>query len=396
MTMLINTGHLLIFMPFVSKRPKLELTDKENEYLTSLSHSRIESIRRVERSKILLLSYQGKNDSQISDELNTNRQKVIRCIKKAIAYGIYDAVDDLPRSGRPREITPEGRAWIISLACMKPKDLGYPHELWTHKLLAEHIRNHCMSNGYPEAIKISSGTISKFLGVSNIKPHKISSYLHQPDPDFESKSAVVLHTYKQIKLLKAMEKSGHNMNVTIVSYDEKPGMQAVGNKYADLMPVVDEYPTISRDYEYIRHGTLSLLAGIDLLTGIIHYQVHERHRSAEFVDYLKMIDSYYPKKLKIVVILDNLRVHTSKETQKYLESVPQRFQFVFTPKHASWLNIIESLFSKMTRSLLRGMRVSSKQELNDRISQYFDDINESPVIFKWKYKMDEMPGGIEL
>lgn len=394
--MLINYGYSLIFMPFVSKRPKLELTDKENEYLTSLSHSRTESIRRVERAKILLLSYQGKNDSRIADELNTNRQKVIRCIKKALAYGIQEAIDDLPRSGRPREITPEGRAWIISLACMKPKDLGYPHELWTHKLLAEHIRNNCIDEGYPEAIKISSGTISKFLGVSNIKPHKISSYLHQPDPDFESKSAVVLHTYKQIKLLKAMEKSGHNMDVTVVSYDEKPGMQAVGNKYADLMPVVDEYPTISRDYEYVRHGTLSLLAGIDLLTGIIHYQVHERHRSAEFVDYLKMIDSYYPKKLKIVVILDNLRVHTSKETQKYLESVPQRFQFVFTPKHASWLNIVESLFSKMTRSLLRGMRVSSKQELSDRISQYFDDINESPVIFKWKYKMDEMPSGIEL
>lgn len=394
--MLISYGYSLIFMPFVSKRPKLELTDKENEFLTSLSHSRTEPIRRVERAQILLLSYQGKNDSRIADELNTNRQKVIRCIKKALAYGIQEAIDDLPRSGRPREITPEGRAWIISLACMKPKDLGYPHELWTHKLLAEHIRNNCIDEGYPEAIKISSGTISKFLGVSNIKPHKISSYLHQPDPDFESKSAVVLHTYKQIKLLKAMEKSGHNMDVTVVSYDEKPGMQAVGNKYADLMPVVDEYPTISRDYEYVRHGTLSLLAGIDLLTGIIHYQVHERHRSAEFVDYLKMIDSYYPKKLKIVVILDNLRVHTSKETQKYLESVPQRFQFVFTPKHASWLNIVESLFSKMTRSLLRGMRVSSKQELSDRISQYFDDINESPVIFKWKYKMDEMPSGIEL
>jgi transposase len=192
-----------------------------------------------------------------------------------------------------------------------------------------------------------------------------------------------------------MAKKGYNVDVTIVSYDEKPGMQAVGNKYPDLMPIVDEYPTISRDYEYVRHGTLSLLAGIDLLTGIIHYQVREKHRGAEFVDYLKMIDSYYPKKLKIVVILDNLKVHTSKETQKYLESVPQRFHFVFTPTHASWLNIIESLFSKMTRSLLRGMRVSSKEELIDRISQYFDDINKSPVIFKWKYKVDEMPGGID-
>lgn len=161
------------------------------------------------------------------------------------------------------------------------------------------------------------------------------------------------------------------------------------------MPVEGEYPTISRDYEYIRYGTLSLLAGIDLLTGIIHYQVREKHRSSEFIDFLKEMDSYYPKEIKIVVILDNLRMHTSKETQKYLEAVPQRFQFVFTPKHASWLNIIESLFSKMTRSMLRGIRVSSKKELIERICQSLDEINEMPVIFKWKYRMDEMPGGIE-
>lgn len=381
-------------MPFISKRPKLELTDKELEYLISSTRSRTESLRTVERAKILLLCYQEMNDSQIANELNTNRQKVIRCIKKALAYGIYEAIDDLPRSGRPKEITPEGRAWIISLACMKPKDLGYPHELWTQRLLAEYIRDNCIDKGYPEAVKISSGTISKILSTSNIKPHKISSYINQIDPDFESKSAVVLHTYKQVELLKEMKKNGKDVDVAIVSYDEKPGMQAVGNKYPDLMPVVDKYPTISRDYEYVRHGTLSLLAGIDLLTGIIHYQVYEKHRSAEFVDFLKIIDLYYPKKIKIIVILDNLKVHTSEETQKYLESVPQRFQFVFTPKHASWLNIIESLFSKMTRSLLRGIRVSSKEELIDRISQYFDDINETPVIFKWKYKMDDMPGGI--
>ena len=381
-------------MPFISKRPKLELTDKELEYLISSTRSRTESLRTVERAKILLLCYQEMNDSQIANELNTNRQKVIRCIKKALAYGIYEAIDDLPRSGRPKEITPEGRAWIISLACMKPKDLGYPHELWTQRLLAEYIRDNCIDKGYPEAVKISSGTISKILSTSNIKPHKISSYINQIDPDFESKSAVVLHTYKQVELLKEMKKNGKDVDVAIVSYDEKPGMQAVGNKYPDLMPVVDKYPTISRDYEYVRHGTLSLLAGIDLLTGIIHYQVYEKHRSTEFVDFLKIIDLYYPKKIKIIVILDNLKVHTSEETQKYLESVPQRFQFVFTPKHASWLNIIESLFSKMTRSLLRRIRVSSKEELIDRISQYFDDINETPVIFKWKYKMDDMPGGI--
>ena len=383
-------------MPFVSKRPKTQLSNDEIDFLTSLSHSRTAPAREIERANILLLSYYGKNDSQIAKELDINRQKVILCMKKALAFGIKQALDDLPRSGRPPEITTEARAWIISLACMKPKDLGYPHELWTQELLAKYIRENCIEQKYPELIKLSSGTVSKILTASNIKPHKISSYIHRRDPDFDSKSTVVLHTYKQVELLKEKEKKGEKCETIIVSYDEKPGIQAIGNKYPDLMPVEEIHSSISRDYEYIRHGTLSLLAGIDLLTGIIHYQIHEKHRSSEFIEFLKSMDSYYPKKVKIQVILDNHGIHTSKETKKYLESVPQRFQFIFTPKHASWLNIIESLFSKMTRSLLRGMRVSSKEELIERMSQYFDDINETPVIFKWKYKMDEIPGGMDL
>jgi transposase len=383
-------------MPFISKRPKIKLSDEEIEDLTSLSHSRTAPARKVERAKIILLSYSGKNDSQIAKELSINRQNVILCMKKALNFGVNQALDDLPRSGKPPSITPEARAWIISLACMKPKDFGYPHELWTHKLLAEYIRENCKKQGYPELIKFSSGTLSKILSASNIKPHKISSYIHQHDPDFDTKSVAVLHTYKRVEILKEKEKNGETHDIAIVSYDEKPGIQAIGNKYPDLLPVEGIHPTIARDYEYIRHGTLSLLAGIDLLTGTIHYQTHEKHRSSEFIEFLKSIDSYYPKNIKIQVILDNHSIHTSKETQKYLETVPQRFQFVFTPKHASWLNIIESLFSKMTRSLLRGIRVSSKQELIDRISQYFNDINKTPVIFKWKYKMDEIPGGMDV
>lgn len=383
-------------MPFVSKRPKIRLSNEEIENLTSLSRSRTAPAREIERAKIILLSYYGKNDSQIAKELGINRQNVILCMKKALSFGINQALDDLPRSGRPPDITPEARAWIISLACMKPKDLGYPHELWTHRLLAKYVRENCKKQGHLELIKFSSGTLSKILSASNIKPHKISSYIRQHDPDFESKSVVVLHTYKKVELLKQKKENVETYDIAIVSYDEKPGIQAIGNKYPDLLPVEGIYPSISRDYEYIRHGTLSLLAGIDLLTGTIHYQIHEKHRSSEFIEFLKSMDAYYPKNVKIQVILDNHSIHTSKETQKYLETLPQRFQFIFTPKHASWLNIIESLFSKMTRSLLRGMRVSSKEELIDRISQYFDDINNTPVIFKWKYKMDEIPGGMEV
>jgi len=381
-------------MPFVSKRPVLELTEDELKQLNIIRKSRTQPERAVERAKILLAFHEGKSISQIARDLNTNRPKVERVINKAFAFGTYAALEDLPRSGRSRKISAGARTWILSLACSKPLDHGYSYELWTQRLLAEHIKKQCIDNGFPELSKISSGTISKILRASNVKPHKISSYLAPIDPEFEPKSAVVLHTYKQVELLQQISKEGKPLDMIIISYDEKPGIQAIGNKYQDLMPVLGKYATVSRDHEYVRHGTISLLAGIDLLTGTVHYKIFDRHRSVEFIEFLKILDSAYPKHIKIVIILDNVRVHTSKKTLEYLKTVPQRFHFVFTPKHASWLNIIESLFSKMTRSMLRGIRVSSKEELKARISQYIEGMNETPTIFKWKYKMDKMAGGI--
>lgn len=381
-------------MTFVSTRPALQLTNEELEYLEKVAKSRTSPERAIERAKILLAYYNHKSVSQIARELETNRPKVERVINKALAYGIYRALEDLPRGGRPRKISSEARTWIISLACTKPLDLGYPHELWTQRLLTKHVKANCVKNGFPELSRISHGTISKILSASNVKPHKISSYIARVDPEFEPKSAVVLHTYKQVELLRQISKEGKPLDMVIVSYDEKPGIQAIGNRYPDLMPVLDQYPTLSRDYEYVRHGKISLLAGIDLLTGTVHYKIFDNHRSEEFIEFLKCLDSAYPKDIVIVVILDNVRVHTSKKTKEYLKTVPQRFQFVFTPKHASWLNIIESLFSKMTRSMLRGIRVSSKEELVERLNAYLAEINKTPTIFKWKYKMDKMAGGI--
>jgi transposase len=381
-------------MPFMSKRPALRLKKEELKYLNSILKSRTQPTRAVERAKILLEFHEGKSISQIARDLDTNRPKIERTLDRAIAFGINAALDDLPRSGRSRAISSGARTWILSLACSKPIDHGYPEELWTQRLLADHIRRHCLENGFPELAKISKGTVSKILSASSIKPHKIASYLAPIDPEFEAKSAVVLHTYKQIELLQDISKEGKPLDMVILSYDEKPGIQAIGNRYPDLMPVLGRYPTIARDHEYIRHGTISLLAGIDLLTGTVHYKIFDNHRSIEFIEFLKILDSVYSRDIQIVIILDNVRVHTSKETLEYLKSVPKRFYFVFTPKHASWLNIIESLFSKMTRSLLRGIRVSSKDELKNRISQYIENMNDTPTIFKWKYKMDRMAGGI--
>jgi transposase len=140
----------------------------------------------------------------------------------------------------------------------------------------------------------------------------------------------------------------------------------------------------------VRHGTLSLLAGIDLLTGEVIATVEERHRSQEMINFLKKLDAHYPGKKRITIVLDNHSAHTSKETRTYLATVPNRFEFVFTPKHGSWLNIIESFFGKLARKMLRGIRVKSKNELAERILSCIDMINESPVVYRWKYKLDSI------
>ena len=144
-----------------------------------------------------------------------------------------------------------------------------------------------------------------------------------------------------------------------------------------------------RDHEYKRYGTLTLMAGIDLLTGNVHAVVKERHRSREFIEFLKLLDTAYPADTAIEVILDNHSAHVSKETAAWLAVQPVgRFAFTFTPKHGSWLNIIEGFFSKLARSVLRHIRVSSKHELKERLMAFIDDINREPVVHTWRYRIE--------
>jgi len=218
--------------------------------------------------------------------------------------------------------------------------------------------------------------------------------VQKQDPEFHEKAVVVLHTYEEANILKVLEKEGGEPDTFILSFDEKSGIQVLDTKYPDLMPVPGQFPYIHRDYEYIRHGTICLQAALDLVTGFVHYRITKRNRSEEFVDFLKMLDIQYPEGVKLKIILDNLKVHSSVETKKYLKTVPGRFEFIFTPKHASWLNIIEAFFSKTTRTVLRGIRAKSEEEIIERISRYIDTLNQAPVIFKWSYKMDANPSGV--
>jgi transposase len=370
-------------------RQVIEISISETELieLEAIARSRTEWACRVERARILLAYRADPSTYAVGRLIGVTHQTVQRCVNRAVQFGVMAALDDSPRPGQEPKITDDAKAWVVSLACQKAKDLGYPHELWTTRLLARHVREHAEAAGYPYLMRLAQGTVCKILDQHEVKPHKVRYYLQRRDEAFEEKMAEVLCVYREVKVLRENESAGPN--VAIISYDEKPGIQAIGNTAPDLPPQPGSHRSWTRDHEYKRHGTLSLLAGIDLLTGKVHASVENRHRSREFVGFLEKLDAAYPTDTAIKLILDNHSAHISKETTAWLATQPKgRFTFVFTPKHGSWLNLVEGFFSKMARSMLRGIRVESKDELKERILAYLDDLNRDPVVHSWTYKID--------
>jgi transposase len=372
---------------------ELAMSDADLAMLASIARSRTELAGRVERARMLLAYREDPSFFAVGHSLGVHHQTVQRCVERALAYGPIAALDDLPRPGKEPTITAEAKAWLMSLACRKAKELGYPHELWTTRLLARHAREHGPAEGHACLGKLVQGTVCKILNEQEVKPHKVRYYLERRDPEFKEKMAEVLCVYREVKLLKetaAASKKEPSDAVAIVSYDEKPGIQAIATTAADLPPEPGVHPSFARDHEYKRHGTVSLLAGIDLVTGKVHALVKDRHRSCEFIEFLELLDAAYPAHTAIKLILDNHSAHISKETKAWLADQPVgRFEFTFTPKHGSWLNLVEGFFSKLTRSILRHIRVASKQELKDRIMAAMDEFNRHPVVHTWSYKIDQ-------
>ena len=376
------------------KAKVLQLSSEDRDYLEQQTRARTIQAQTVNRARILLLKADGLSVADIADKVGLNRKSVMLCIEKYVAGGVENALFDAPRRGRNPEISDEEKAWIINIACQKPTAFGYSAETWTYARLTSHINTTAEAAGYTRLSTVHKSTVRNILDDAEIKPYRIRYYCENRDPEFESKMHNILLVYKQLSF--QFDEDGHFIPweddeevVHVLSYDEKPGIQAIATTAEDLLPD-DSHSTISRDYEYKRLGTLSLLAGIDLQTGEAIPLVSETHTSKDYIEFLKILDAKYPAGDKIRLVLDNLAVHTSEETRKYLATVQGRFEFVFTPKHGSWLNMVEGFFSKMTKQMLRGIRVRSKQELADRIYRYFEEVNAEPVVFHWKYKLDDI------
>jgi len=370
-------------MPRKSQRPKLIFDETQRQKLQKISQSRTTALREVQRASILLKYADGEAISSIKEQLNVSRPTIYKCIDKALAAGIETGLKDKYHRPKDPVITEEAKAWVVNLACTKPKDHGYAAEIWTLSHLAKHIRKHAPAAGYGCLNRAVKATIHRILKAQPLQPHKLRYYLEKRDEAFDKKMHEVLVVYQEVA---AQNDNQHEQDKKIitVSVDEKPGIQAIKNVAPDLPPKPATYPQMGRDHEYERLGTMSLLAALDLHNGNIIAQVHERHRSREFISLLKELDDYYPKDSIIRLILDNHSAHISKETMSYLATKPNRFIYVHTPKHGSWLNLIETFFSKIARTFLKHIRVESKAELKARILKGIAEINAEPVVHRWK------------
>jgi transposase len=367
-----------------SGRAALVLTAQQAAKLKELAGSRTAAAREVERAKVLLGYAAGSSITELQRQLGLGRPMIYKCVDKALAAGVQMGLKDKYHRPHAPEISDEAKAWVVSLACTKPKDHGLAAELWSISALAKFVSEAAHGAGFPRLANAGKSTVWRILDDHDIKPHKIRYYLEKRDPEFDRKMQEVLMVYRDVSLYR--EGAVHDARpdpIYTVSVDEKPGVQAIGLTAPDLPPVPGKASAVGRDYEYVRHGTVSILAGIDLHSGHIFVNVEERHRSVEFIALLKQLDEHYPKEAIIRVVLDNHSAHISKETVAYLGTRPGRFEYVHTPKHGSWLNLIECAFSKMARTFLRHIRVKSKDELKLRILKGVAEINASPVVFRW-------------
>lgn len=371
-------------MPKATKRAPLILGSEERRLLESIANSMVKPKREVDRAKVLLLYATKLQIKDIVAKTHLSQPSVYKAIDKALEMGAIAGLKDLPHRPKDPVITLAAKAWVTSVACTKPKDLGLAAEVWSRQRLADYVREHAISAGH-DCLKLAAkATVHRILDENKLSPEKVKYYLEKRDPHFDKKMAEVLLTYQEVSLSNESPSSGHDIRgIVTVCLDEKPGVQAISNTAPDLPPVAGKYKTIARDHEYVRHGTASILAGIDLHDGHVFAQVHDRHRSSEFIELLKEIDAYYDPDMQIRLILDNHSAHTSKETRAFLATKPRRFIYIHTPVHGSWLNLAETLFSKMARTFLKAIRVESWEELKERILKGVSEINSRPVVHQW-------------
>ena len=302
------------------------------------------------RSRIVLAAAEGKENQQIAADLRIPPVTVGKWRRLFAAHGL-EGLRDAPRPGRPLKHDAETRHKVQTRVCQQPND----QSRWSVRTLAAEL-------GLP------SSTVHRMLVASQLQPHRIRTFTFSPDPDFEAKLLDIVGLY-----LNPPE------NAFVLCVDEKPGIQAL-DRTQPLLPLRAKKPR-SWTNEYVRHGTQTLLAALEIATGKVVAHVRDRRTTVDFLSFMNDVVKAYPLR-ELHVILDNLNIHKNEAAKQWLLQHP-RVHFHYTATHASWMNMIECFFSILTRQALTHSVQRSKKDLKELLHRYLNKYSENPTPFTW-------------
>jgi transposase len=319
--------------------------------------------RLVLRARIVLLAAGGMTNAQIARQLGCGVAVVRTWRGRFVICGI-PGLFDKPRSGRPEMHGPSARLAVIAVATSVPPE---GESQWSRPLIAGHLHD--------RGLAISASTVSRVLAEAKVRPHKVRGWLNRADdPSFWIRAGQVCRLYLDPP-----------PGTVLISIDEKTGIQAKSRRH----PVIPARPgrDARREFEYVRHGTVSVIAAMNVTAGEVIAERIDRNDSVTFIRFLAMLDQMTPPHLRIHLIMDNGSSHTSRATRAWL-AARLRFSVTYTPKHASWLNMIEQWFGVLTRRLLRRGDFTSRDELEAKITAFTIRHNKNARPYKWSYDAD--------
>jgi transposase len=352
------------------KAQQLRLAPSVREVLEALARSSRVEARLVQRAKIVVLAAQGLSNAEIGRRVGCHVDTVRQWRQRFAEDGRVGTLDDRPRSGRPAVVSPATRCDVVKLACDKPANHGVKHRTtWTYESLARVLLQET-------EVSLSRSEIGRILRNEDFRPHKVRLWLHSPDPDFRSKVRRICELYLH------PPKNSH-----VLCFDEKTGMQALERRFPTKLPAPGRNGRY--EFEYVRHGTWALLAAFDVRTGKVLGEVKPQRRAEDLVAFMENLARAYPKG-QVYIVWDNLNIHYDGKDARWTRFNRRhgnRFHFVYTPLHASWVNQVEIWFSLLQRRVLQYGDFHSDEDLRRAVLAFKDDwtLHEAHP-FSWTFR----------
>lgn len=332
----------------------------ERRQLLSWSRGRSTPQRLVLRSRIVLRAADGLQNKDIAHELHLRPDTVALWRSRFISHRLDGMRRDAPRPGRKPRLSQKKIDAIIDRT-LHTRPHGSTQ--WSTRALAKEMR-------------VSNATVARIWQSHRIQPHRERSFKLSRDPEFNERVRDVVGLY-----MNPPDKA------VVICMDEKPGIQAL-DRSQTILPLRPSM-SASRSWEYERKGTIDLFAALNILDGTVVTQLHKRHRHQEFLIFLREIDEKVPKELDVHMVLDNLGTHTQPDVKRWFRKHP-RFKLHFTPKDASWLNMVESWFSQLTEKQIKRNSFANVIALIRAIKEFVAEYQKNPRPFVWTVDADEI------